>query len=178
MDIVYKRCNTRDELRQILAIQKKNLSTNITANEKRSEGFVTVSHSLDLLFRMNEICPHVIAKSEDSVAGYALCMHPKFADEILVLRPMFKKISSLLGADSSYMAMGQICIDKPFRRKGLFRGLYLHMRDGLKEDYKQIITEVDGENKRSLKAHYAIGFEDLLTYSSGKRQWRLIRWIL
>ena len=161
---------------QILKLQKENLVVNINSEERATEGFTTVVHTEDLLDRMNRACAHILAKVGEQVAGYALCMHPDFAREIEVLRPMFEKIQEQFHEPGNFMVMGQICIDKPFRKKGIFRGLYDHMRKVLQPDYHMIITEVDAENTRSLNAHHAIGFVDLLVYSSGGRRWHLINW--
>ncbi|NNE77330.1 MAG: hypothetical protein HKN31_09690, partial [Pricia sp.] len=81
---------------------------------------------------------------------------------------------SIRPAPHNYMVMGQICIDKAFRGKGVFRQLYETMRLTLLPEFASIITEVDAENLRSLHAHYAIGFTDLKTYRAGGRVWRLI----
>ncbi len=176
MDIEYLRCTSSDELEQILQLQKVNLATNISMEEKADEGFLTVEHSLDILKKMNDACPHILAKANGELAGYALCMHPVFAEEIPVLRPMFEKIRSI-GKDSlNYMVMGQICVGKLFRKRGVFRGLYNYMSSALKSEYNSIITEVDAENIRSLQAHYSVGFNDLLVYDSGARTWHLIGW--
>lgn len=176
MEIEYLRCTSTDELQQILELQKVNLATNISFEEKAEEGFLTVEHSLEILMKMNTACPHILAKANGELAGYALCMHPMFAKEIPVLRPMFKKIRSI-GKDSlNYMVMGQICVGKRFRKRGVFRGLYNYMSIALNSEYDAIITEVDAENNRSLQAHYSLGFKDLLVYDSGTRTWHLIGW--
>jgi GNAT superfamily N-acetyltransferase len=138
------------------------------------EGFVTVTHTMDLLSQMNSICPHIIAKENDLVVGYALCMHPKFGTEIDILKPMFKEIKSVLLPDETYMVMGQVCIHKEYRKKGIFKDLYHKMHDVVKTKYKYIITEVDALNKRSLGAHFAAGFIELKTYYSGGHKWHLI----
>ena len=177
-EIRYKRCDNKDELEQILSIQKRNLRSGLSQQEMNIEGFVTVSHEIELLNQMNHTCSHMIAKSGPHVAGYALCMHPRYSNEIPVLKPMFKKVDSLLESEIKFMVMGQICIDKPFRRRGIFSGLYSFMRDQLKTDYDLIITEVDSGNVRSLGAHYKVGFKDLLVYQSGERTWHLIQWSL
>ena len=177
-DILYKRCSDWDELEQILAIQKRNHRSGLTEKEMAQEGFVTILHSMNILIQMNETCPHIIAKSGSQVAGYALCMHPKHSNGIPMLKPMFKKVNTLLNDGIRYMAMGQICIDKNFRSKGVFSGLYSFMRDQLKDEYELIITEVDSDNVRSLGAHYKVGFKDLFVYQSGGRTWHLIQWSL
>ncbi len=176
--IVYGRATSEADLNQILALQQKNLPGVISSDEKKAEGFVTVCHRLDILRAMNDACSHIVEKSEEIVIGYALCMHPKFADEIEVLRPMFDEIDALHPKVENYMSMGQICIAKAFRGQGVFRKLYKTMQEALQPEFGLIITEVDAENIRSLRAHYAVGFEELKTYPSGDRNWKLIglRW--
>ena len=176
--ILYKRCNSHAELEQILALQKRNLRENLDLEEKEVEGFVTISHDLEILRKMNATCPHILAKSGNKVVGYALCMHPKHSNDIPLLKPMFKKTDHALKEEFKYMAMGQICIDKAFRRRGIFTGLYKYMQDELKAEYDLIITEVDSDNKRSLGAHYKVGFTDLIVYQSDSRTWHLIQWYL
>ena len=175
---IYKRAETTEELDQILTLQKKNLPRHLSPGEIQNEGFLTVEHDMIILNAMNLKCAHVIAEFRNRVVGYALCMHPDFRHDIPVLRSMFDQIDSCLGPDPVYMVMGQICIDKAFRKKGLFRGMYNFMRDQLKDSYDQIITEVDLNNMRSLKAHYAIGFKILSSYRSEGRQWKLLNWPL
>ncbi len=177
-DIIYTRVSSGIEMRQILDLQQKNLPENLRDAEIASEGFLTVSHSLDLLSRMNEVCPHMIAKAGGQVIGYALCMHPSFRDRIEVLKSMFDKIDSLASPDLRYIVMGQICIDKKFRKRGIFRGLYRFMGSELRLDYQMIITEVDDKNRRSLNAHYAVGFREMNLYPAGGRKWHLISWDL
>lgn len=147
----------------------------LSQTEREREGFVTVSHTFEILRKMNDTCPHIIAKSREQVVGYALCMHPKFAEDIEVLRPMFKEIESLSPKIMDYIAMGQICIEKTHRKKGIFRMLYRTMLEVLRPDFSSIITEVDSENKRSLQAHYAIGFKNLKVYCSEHREWQLVQ---
>ncbi|GGW46841.1 GNAT family N-acetyltransferase [Arenibacter certesii] len=174
MGIVTTTCTKESELIQILSLQSKNSPENLSSGEKTQEGFVTVSHNLELLNRMNAVCPHIIAKDGAVVVGYALCMHPNFGLEIEILKPMIAEINSLLPPPDPYIIMGQICIDKSYRKKGIFRELYKTMKQTLPPQYKRIITEVDTSNPRSLNAHYAVGFTDLKTYVSGKHEWKLI----
>ena len=94
--ITYTRCTKISELEQILILQKTNLPQSLSENEQQSEGFVTVHHDFDLLKRMNDACPHTIAKDGDKVVGYALSMHPKFGNEIEVLVPMFTEIEKAI----------------------------------------------------------------------------------
>lgn len=146
----------------------------LSLEEKKKEGFVTVSHTLEVLEQMNTRCSHIIAKDNDTVVGYVLCMHPMFTSEVEVLKPMFVEIEKIFPKERSFITMGQICIDKKYRGKGFFRKLYATMKDAVQPEFDAIITEVDAENTRSLNAHYAIGFKDLTTYFSNGQTWKLI----
>ena len=87
---------------------------------------------------------------------------------------MFNIIENHVKPTEDYIVMGQICIDKNFRKQGVFRGLYNKMKDELKQDYNCIITEVDKENQRSLNAHYTGGFKTLHTFYSNKQEWEIL----
>jgi len=173
-DIIYCRASTDEELNQILDLQKQNLSSSLSLTEKENEGFLTVVHTFDILKQMNDCCAHCIAKHENKVVGYALSMHPKFADGIEVLKPMFTEINKIISGNLQYIIMGQICVDKKYRKRGIFRGLYDFMKQELQTTFDNIITEVDAENVRSLNAHLAVGFEILKEYDANNKHWIII----
>jgi len=175
MGLHYRQARSRSELEYILELQRKNLPDKLSPQEKLTEGFVTVSHTLHLLERMNTRCGHVIAMDGTRLAGYALCMHPDFANDIPVLKPMFLRIAPLLPVDCRFIVMGQVCVDRAYRKKGVFRGLYSHMQSFLQDEYDLIITEVDATNTRSLGAHTAVGFSGLCSYTSGGHNWEVIQ---
>lgn len=172
--ITFTKASSDQELKQIIRLQKKNLLVHISTAEKEKEGFVTVQHDFELLKQMNDRQPHIIAKNNDLVIGYALCMVSDFGNDIEVLKPMFLEIESSFLNVTSYIVMGQICIDKAYRKQGIFRGLYKTMQESTKSNFGTIITEVDSLNTRSLNAHIAIGFKILKTYTSGTQDWKLI----
>ncbi len=172
--IYYKTASTIEELNQIIALQQENLPEAISEEEQKLEGFVTVRHTFDLLNRMNDVCAHIIAINEGKLIGYSLCMHPKFEDEIEVLHPMFTEIKKVVPGGKHFIVMGQICIDKGYRRQGVFRKLYATMLREIQPQFNSIITEVDLKNSRSLRAHYAVGFKLLSNYHSGGQDWALI----
>ena len=129
----YSIAKTASDLYEILALQKKNLPQNLSKNEIKSQGYVTVSHSYDLLAEMNTKKAHIIAKSNEKVIGYALVMLEMFKDRIPVLIPMFEQIKTLKWKGKSmleipFFIMGQVCIEKSFRRQGIFSGLFQKMK--------------------------------------------------
>lgn len=176
MSFIYTLTTCDEELEQIIKLQKNNLSSSISKKEKETEGFVTVTHDLSILRKMNSKQPHIVAKDKDKVVGYALCMLKDFKNDIEILKPMFTMIDNHLDPSSSYVIMGQVCIDKAYRKQGIFRGLYQAMKNELQKKYDFLITEVASNNIRSLQAHQAIGFKTLVTYESDNIQWHLIYW--
>ncbi|MDP3681861.1 MAG: GNAT family N-acetyltransferase [Flavobacterium sp.] len=174
--ILYKRASTLNELEQIRALQLQNSSQNISSEEKLQEGFVTVQHSVALLEQMNSACAHIIAKDNDAVVGFALVMLSGFRNEIKALIPMFERIDELVPKDKTYVVMGQICVDKNYRKQGIFRGLYHFYREELQHQFDYLITEVAAINLRSMQAHEAIGFKIIDTYNEDGIVWNIVLW--
>lgn len=183
MNITYTQAKTADELHQMLALQAANLPQNISVEEAKSQGFVTVQHDFELLETMNQPFSHIIAKDGDKVVGYALVMLRRFADKIPVLFSMFDMINKATFKgksvnDSTYFTMGQVCIDKDYRGQGLFENLYKTMQKHYANDFQYLITEISARNTRSIKAHSKVGFEDLkiFTDETSGEVWHLVIW--
>jgi predicted GNAT family N-acyltransferase len=174
--VLYKRASTLDELEQIRTLQLQNSSQNITSEEKLQEGFVTVQHTVALLEQMNTACAHIIAKDEEKVVGFALVMLSSFRNEIEVLIPMFERIDSLIPAGKSYVIMGQVCVDKNYRKQGIFRGLYDFYKTQLQQEFDFLITEVAAINQRSMNAHESIGFKTIDSYDEDGIVWNIMLW--
>lgn len=175
--IKYQLTTTTKELEEILVLQQKNLPVNISTSEITEQGFVSAQHTQELLTKMHDGHPHVIAKENGKVVGYALCMLQEFRNEIPLLTPMFTQTDEAineLNEPINYMVMGQVCVDKEYRKRGMFRALYNYMKENISKEYNAIITEVDVKNVRSVNAHKAIGFEVLKEYASNNQNWQLI----
>ncbi|WP_052085232.1 GNAT family N-acetyltransferase [Cellulophaga sp. E6(2014)] len=71
--------------------------------------------------------------------------------------------------------MGQICVSKNHRTQGVFRGLYAHMKKHLEQKYDTIITEIDSLNNRSMQAHKAVGFKEMVRYTTNEQEWVVVR---
>ncbi len=176
--IIYGTASTDQDFQQILDLQSCNLPENISTQEAQSQGFVTINHDFDLLKRMNTPFSHIIAKEGTKVIGYTLVMMRSFAAEIPVLVPMFDRINGIeYGgkklSDTSYFIMGQVCIGKLYRGKGVFAGLYGEMKKRMAKDFEFIITEVATRNTRSIQAHRKVGFETILKYRDGE-EWEVV----
>ncbi|MDG2430875.1 GNAT family N-acetyltransferase [Flavobacterium sp.] len=174
--IKYKRATSREELEQIIALQVKNHTDSLPLEEKNQEGFVSVQHSIALLEKMNRACAHILVKENENVVGFALVMLTTFRKEIKMLIPMFERIDKLVFKNEKYVIMGQICIHKKYRQQGLFKGMYAYFKAELQSEYNCVFTEVSLQNKRSIEAHKAVGFQDSISYTADGITWSIIRW--
>jgi len=179
-EIIFTIAENDTDLRQILALQQLNYKAYVPAEEAVSQGFVSIEHEFTLLKDMNADYPHIIAKSGGKVIGYALVMLRKFGDKVDVLLPMFERINVLdwngkSMNDSAYFIMGQVCVAKDFRGKGVFSGLYAEMKERMKGDFDYLVTEVASRNTRSMRAHEKVGFELMLNYAvKGDEEWNIV----
>ncbi len=171
-----------DELRQILALQQRNLTSNISTETLESQGFVTVEHTVELLEKMNAAVPQTIAKDGAAVVGYALVMTKEFRTDIPVLEPMFAKLPQInyrgkAISEYRFYVMGQICIDESYRSKGVFELLYNGQRKQLAGQYDLCVTEVAARNKRSFRAHQRVGFQSVMEYAvPNGEMWHVLVW--
>lgn len=163
------------ELQQILELQRLNLARSVDPDEISSQGFVTVEHSLTLLQRMHALAPSIVALDGDSLAGYALVMPVECRALVPILAPMFARLDQL-GVTDRFYIMGQICVARAWRGRGVFDRLYDGHRRFMRGAYDHVITEVATRNVRSMRAHERVGFRTIDTYQDATDQWALLRW--
>lgn len=172
------------DLEGILQLQQRNLRRALTPESIASEGFVTLEHDLDLLRAMNSPFPHIVAKEEDTVVGYALVMERWVAPRIPDLAPLFAHIDRLEVdgvrlAETRYVVMGQVCVDRAYRGQGLFRRIYAAYGRQLRSHFDYVLTEISGHNQRSRDAHLHVGFEVVDRYSAPDGSpWLVVGWAL
>jgi GNAT superfamily N-acetyltransferase len=169
------------ELEQILALQQANLAANVSAAEAQAQGFVTAVHSLEVLQRMHELAPSIVARAESQLAGYALSMRIEARKDVPILEPMFELLETLSFrgralCDTPFYVMGQICVAKAFRGQGVFDALYRGHRQHYAERFALLVTEVSTRNGRSLRAHERVGFEPLHRYRDSVDEWVILGW--
>ena len=164
-------------------IRDRNLPRNLPPDVQTEQGFVTVEHRPDVLLRMNQAAPSVIAKDGDTVVGYALTMLPDFANDVPELTSLFASIATLTYegkpvADYAYYVMGQVCVAANYRGQGLFDRLYEHHRTVYSNRYQLLITDISARNTRSLRAHERVGFRPLHTFHEPalNESWVVVAW--
>lgn len=134
------------------------------------------------------------SEKDNVIVGYTLVLDPVLGAEIPLLDAMFERINaielvsnnddnpnendpatSLLLRDRKYFVMGQVCIAKDYRGRGVFGGLYQELQTRMKaHGYEYIVTLVSRHNPRSLRAHRKVGFVTLADYEQGHEHWEII----
>ena len=172
---------TAEEIHQIHALNRANLKQHLDANEKASEGFVTWLYSIDLLEKMHALGTSVIVKNQKQVVGYALTtlkesrsFHPDLQQMFAQLEPVMYKGRPL--SQYHFYCMGQICIDKMYRGKGIVQQLYQHHKKVYGKQFDFILTEISSSNPRSLNAHLRCGFRIIYTYTDAIDEWHVVVW--
>lgn len=180
--IRYTTCKTPEDINGILALQKQNHVDSLSQEEKHAQGFVTLAHSYGQLEVMNNAAQHVIAKVGPRVVAYVLAMTPEFENEFPLLKPMFELFTKIRFrgttiADSNYIVVGQTCVDKSYRGRGLVRNCFDLYRLLYAGKYEFAVTEIAANNLRSLRAHENIGFKTIDSYKSpGGVLWHVVLW--
>lgn len=172
---------TYEELQQILDLQKQNLPKNITAEELRSQGFVTFQHDLSILQQFHELAPSVIVKDDDKVIAYALTVVNEARHIFPPMESMFQLLETLQWKGHPfntyrYYEMGQICVCKDYRGKGVFEMLYQQHKTSYSDCYDLLVTKISTNNHRSLRAHEKVGFKTILTEKDELDEWIVVAW--
>jgi len=173
--------DSTEELQQILQLQKENLVPNIDEAEMRSQGFVTLNHTPEVLEQMHWLAPSVIIKDEDKVVAYALTMLRECRQLVVGLEPMFALLDGLSWKNKplntyKFYVMGQVCIAKRYRGQGLFDELYRHHKKIYQLQFNLFITQISIHNHRSIRAHEKIGFKTIHTHRDSLDEWVVVAW--
>lgn len=176
------RTSSEKDLAGIIDLQQQNLRQNLTANEIQSQGFVTVSHSLEDLQKMAVYENNIVMKDGERIAGYLLAMTKHSKSDIPVLVPLFESFENLKYKNKpvsqfNYLVVGQVCIAKEYRGKGLLDQCYAAYKNHFKLKYDFAITEIATANQRSINAHKRIGFTEINRYTGPtSTEWSVVIW--
>lgn len=171
-----------DDLRAILALQAANRPEALEAGERAAQGFVTLRHDLALLREMNEPYPHIVATpaGAEEVVAYALVMRHAFRSRLPDLEPMYEQMERMDWRGRALMSwrsytMGQVCVAKPHRGRGLVERMYAAHRAQMAPHFDLMITEIDRANPRSIRAHEKCGCEVAHEYAAADgREWVVV----
>ncbi|RZS97785.1 GNAT family N-acetyltransferase [Cecembia calidifontis] len=177
--VMFQTASNEADLLGILELQSENHLEQISSPE---EGFVTVKHDLQLLKKMNDLAPHVIAKDREKVVAYVLAMTPASKEDIPVLIPMFEQFNVLTYQEKSlsswnYLVVGQVCVGKNYRGKGIFDKMYQYYKSTYERVFDFAVTEIALNNPRSIRAHQKLGFREIHQYKDAlPMDWSIVLW--
>lgn len=174
-----KLVSSDDEILQIKELQTKNLRQYISDEEAASQGFLTASYTIEYLKAMNASFPSVIAKDGDQVIGYAMITTPEMREGHDLISDLFNNIDrcsykEILLKDAKYVVVGQLCVGKDYRGQDLVSRMYDYFANAVKDQYDYMVTDVDCDNHRSLKAHAKAGFEVIDSLVYGGKRWDIV----
>ena len=172
---------TDREIQEIRDLQEINLKENVTSESRLSDGFLTAKYELDFLKAMNELTPAIIAKQNGVLVGYALATDRSLLAQHPLLKDLGTQINKIpfggkLIGDYDYLVVGQLCVAKEVRGRGLAKDLYAQFKATYENRYPFAVTDVDRDNLASLKTHLKVGFQvvSMLQYASSN--WHVVVW--
>lgn len=169
-------------LHGILDLQRSNLKQYLPDEERAEQGFLTLSHSFEVLKVMNEIEPHIIALDDNKVVAFLLSMTKSSKYDIPLLIPMFDSFEEIVYrgqklSELNFIVVGQACVAKSHRGIGVFDKAYDYFRLQLQKKYSLAVTEISIKNTRSLNAHLRIGFEPIVDHTAPDGEtWSVVIW--
>lgn len=172
---------TTEELQQILLLQQQNLRGVNNAATEQEQGFVTVTHTLEILQQMHQLAPGIIVKDGNTLAGFALVMLKECNELVPELFSMYAGLNKLQykGKPLSkyhFYVMGQVCVAAAYRGKGVFDMLYHKHKEVFQHQYDFVLTEIATRNTRSMRAHERVGFKTIAVYRDELDEWAVVVW--
>jgi hypothetical protein len=169
------------ELKGIKTLQDENLKRNLPDLEAEVQGFVTAEYSVEFLQALHEESPSVIAKDGGLVVGYALVTTKSIRHQHELLSDLFDSIDKIVYNNQSlkyanYVVVGQLCVAKNYRGRGLVQQMYKHFKISLSEKFDYCLTDIAENNPRSLKVHLKTGFQVVDTLHYGGIDWNIVLW--
>ena len=170
-----------DDLFQIKRLNQKNLKNNLTQEERLKYGFLTLEYDIELLLKVNKIEKSIVAKKGKKIVGYAIVINKTAYGLNKLLDDLIDRVNNLK-YDKNYLnkidyaLVGQLCIRKDYRGKGLVKDIYKFFKKEYSKKYKYLITDIDERNTRSLKAHTKNKFQIIDNFYWGDSYWNIILW--
>ena len=166
----YSIVQTEEELKGIHSLLESNLAINVPDEVEDKEGFLTVAYSLADLKRMHDTDPAIIAKDKGQVIAYVLALNPVIKSDFPILIPLLELFDNIIYEGSAvstynYLIIGQACIHKNYRGKGVFKKIYAAYNARFRDKFDFAISEIATRNLRSMNAHKKIGFTTVHEYT-------------
>ncbi|MEN9700911.1 MAG: hypothetical protein RIR55_214 [Bacteroidota bacterium] len=172
---------TEEELKKLKALQNANLRKLIGEEEAMKEGFVTSEYSIELLQKMHQAHPSIIAKEGEEVVGYVIVTNKSVLGEHEEIDHLFHTVDKMeyngdLLKNCTYILVGQLCVGKSHRGQGLVQAMYTYYKEHFSQQYQYLVTDISQANLRSIKAHKKSGFETIGVIEQVGTGWDIVLW--
>jgi predicted GNAT superfamily acetyltransferase len=151
-------CDIPDLLRLFEANSYKSLSP----EENTQFGFVSLTLSSDLLQRIIRRDPPIVAKVDGRLIAYLIPLPHYFRDDpdvkVIFDADLMFSFEGRPIADYQFVQLTQVAIDREFRGRGVYQGMYEEMRRRYADTYDLVLVGISKYNSRSLRAHQKLGF--------------------
>lgn len=156
--MIVTRIGNEKDIAGILSLQEKNLYSNLT-KKQRQDGFVTTAFTakqLEEIIKQNGI---FVAQNKDKViVAYAFAGTWKYFEQWEIFNYMTLRLPKLsfkeqsISVENSFQ-YGPVCIDKPYRGRGILNLIFEEMRLEWCKKFPISITFINSINEISKKAH-------------------------
>lgn len=154
---------TITDIQGILALQSKNLVSELSEEQKATNGFVTTPFTPDLLQEIIFIGGAYVTVIEDQVVAYLFGGSWPYYEKWPIFPYMTARFPGLKFKDwvittENSFQYGPVCIDVNHRGKKIIRHLFETMRKDFIRTYPLAVTFINQANQVSTKAHLKIGW--------------------
>jgi hypothetical protein len=156
MHVEYRRAMPSD-YPHILRLQSANFVANLSEAE-RKEGFLSAEFTAQQTAQIAGDLGTMVAVVDGAVTGFLCAFRNEFETGSPVIAKMIESYDRILfenrplNSFRSYI-YGPVCISRPYRRRGLLRGLYDAQKHDLAGRFEIGVAFVARTNPHSLQAH-------------------------
>src|SRR6186713_634247 len=157
-----------NDISEIIRLNSKYFFAEPTDDQKQ-KGYLGKKYSMNELQQIIADKEIVIAKHNDSLAGYYLLGFKNDIDASVYKRNRVLKLIDINGIPLTDIAYPtQVCIDEEYRGNGLFGKMLSALIGSVKDKYKKIYCSISEDNIVSVKAHLRNGWELVNSFEARK----------
>ncbi len=149
---------TINEAKQIFELQKKNLKENLSPEDKKSQGFLSLNNSIEEIEDLINDNLVIVIKDWEKVVWYEIVITLEKAQKIAFEKPLLDNSSNMEYlwkplVDYKYCIMWQTCVDTNYRWMKIPEMLKNLFIEKFWWKFDLWICEISEENTRSINAH-------------------------
>jgi|TARA_B100001964_G_scaffold168210_1_gene184848 hypothetical protein len=168
------------DIQDILCVQRKNLASAVSDDEKARQGFVTLETSEELLGDIISNEGIIVARCGNKLAGYLIPITVRRSAIFPLFLPLaeqfrFMRYDGRVIDMHKVCILAQICIDKEFRNGESLQAIHQVTRNHLGKKYDIGVALISSTNPRSLAANTKkAGMTDVGQYVSRGITWHVV----